>query len=92
MRPCFHPGLAFQLVYHDHVLRGAPGFGNDGTAQLQQGTRHPIAVVYDPAFFQRPDFRPLTTIDEVKAAEHLGELLPVNAGAAIPSSCRSLSS
>jgi hypothetical protein len=82
--PCFHPGLAFQLVYHDHILSGAPGFGNDGTAQLQQGTRHPIAVMYDPTFIGRPDFRPLTTIDEVRAAEQLGELLPINAGAANP--------
>jgi hypothetical protein len=82
--PCFHPGLSFQLVYHDHVLSGAPGFGNDGTAQQQQGTRHPIAVMYDPTFVQRRDFRPLTTIDAVRAAERLGELLPINAGADNP--------
>jgi len=82
--PCFHPGLPFQLVYHDHVLAGAPGFGIDGTAQQQQGTRHPIAVMYDPAFIQRLDFRPLTTIEDVEAAERLGELLPINAGAANP--------
>lgn len=82
--PCFHPGLAFQLVYHDHVLAGAPGFGIDGTAHQQQGTRHPIAVMYDPAFVQRPDFRPFTTIDEVRAGEQLGQLLPINAGAPNP--------
>ena len=82
--PCFHPGLPFQLVYHDHILSGAPGFGNDGTAQEQQGTRHPIAVMYDPAYIQSPAFRPLTTIDAVRAAEHLGELLPINAGADNP--------
>jgi hypothetical protein len=82
--PCFHPGLPFELVYHDHILSGAPGFGIDGTAQEQQGTRHPIAVMYDPTFVQRPDFRPLTTIDEVRAAEHLGELLPIDAGAPNP--------
>jgi hypothetical protein len=82
--PCFHPGLAFQLVYHDHILAGAPGFGIDGTAKQQQGTRHPIAVMYDPAFIKRRDFRPLRTTDEVRAAERLGELLPINAGAANP--------
>jgi hypothetical protein len=82
--PCFHPGLAFQLVYHDHILAGAPGFGIDGTAQEQQGTRQPIAVMYDPTFVQRPDFRPLTTVDEVRTAEGLGQLLPINAGAANP--------
>jgi len=82
--PCFHPGLPFQLVYHDHVLSGAPGFGIDGTAQEQQGIRHPIAVMYDPSFVQSPGFRPLTTIDAVRAAEHLGELLPINAGADNP--------
>jgi len=82
--PCFHPGLAFQLVYHDHILSGAPGFGSDGTAQQQQGTRHPIAVMFDPAFIQQQNFRPLTTIAEVRAAERAGELLPINAGAANP--------
>lgn len=82
--PCFHPGLAFQLVYHDHILSGAPGFGEEGTAQQQQGTRHPIAVMYDPAFVTRPDFRPLTSIDEIRAAERLGELLPINANAPNP--------
>jgi hypothetical protein len=82
--PCFHPALPFQLVYHDHIRAGAPGFGIDGTAQQQQGTRHPIAVMYDPTFVQSSGFRPLTTIDAVRAAEHLGELLPINAGAANP--------
>src|SRR2546428_9360729 len=37
--PCFHPGLAPQLVYHDHLLEGAPGFGPDRseehTSELQ---------------------------------------------------------
>jgi hypothetical protein len=82
--PCFHPGLAFQLVYHDHILSGAPGFGIDGTAQQEQGTRHPIAVMFDPAFIQRQNFHPLTTVDEVRAAERAGELLPINGGAANP--------
>ena len=82
--PCFHPGLPFQLVYHDHILRGVPGFGSDGTAQEQQGSRHPIAVMYDPAFIQQPNFRPLTTIDDVRAAEQAGQLLPINEGAGNP--------
>jgi hypothetical protein len=82
--PCFHPGLAFQLVYHDHILSGAPGFGLDGTAQQQQGTRRPIAVVYNPTFIQSPGFQPLTTTADVQAAEQLGELLPINGGAANP--------
>ena len=30
--PCFHPGLPAPFVYHDHVITGAPGHGNDGTA------------------------------------------------------------
>src|SRR5262249_48037098 len=30
--PCFHPGLPPRLVYHDHVIPGAPGMGNNGTA------------------------------------------------------------
>jgi hypothetical protein len=82
--PCFHPGLPFQLVYHDHILSGAPGFGEDGTAGLQQGTRHPIAVMYSPATIQRADFSPLTSAAGVIAAEQAGELLPINPGAANP--------
>lgn len=82
--PCFHPGLPFQLVYHDHILSGAPGFGQNGTAQLQQGTRHPIAVMYNPSAIQRADFRPMTTAADVKAAEQAGQLLPINPGAANP--------
>lgn len=82
--PCFHPGLSFQLVYHDHILSGALGFGEDGTARLQQGTRHPIAVMYDPAAIQRADFHPMKTEADVKAAELAGELLPINPASANP--------
>ena len=82
--PCFHPGLPLELIYHDHILSGAPGFGNDGTAQMQQGTRHPIAVMYNPAIIQRTDFRPLTRAADVEAAEQAGELLPINPTAANP--------
>src|SRR5262249_3011768 len=27
--PCFHPGLPPPFVYHDHVITGAPGMGNN---------------------------------------------------------------
>lgn len=82
--PCFHPGLPFQLIYHDHILSGAPGFGDAGTAQLQQGTRHPIAVMYNPAVIERADFRPMTSEADVKAAEQAGELLAINPTSANP--------
>lgn len=76
--PCFHPGLPLQLVYHDHVLNGVPGMGTGGTAQEWQGTRHPIAVMYSPAYLADPGFRPLTTVAAVQAGEAAGRFLPIN--------------
>jgi hypothetical protein len=82
--PCFHPGLPLQLVYHDHILAGAPGFGTDGTGGEQEGIRHPIAVMYNPAFIGQADFQALTSVADVVAAENAGEFLPINPGAANP--------
>ncbi len=42
-------------------------------------------MVYDPAAFQRLDFHPLVSADQVRAEEHPGgELLPINPTAANP--------
>jgi hypothetical protein len=76
--PCFHPGLPLQLVYHDHVVAGVPGFGDAGTAGKWQATRHPIALMYTPAYITSAAFVPLTTAAMVRAGEAAGDFLPIN--------------
>ena len=76
--PCFHPGLPLQLVYHDHVVAGVPGFGEVGTAGEWQATRHPIALMYTPQYISSPSFAPLTTEAMVRAGEAAGDFLPIN--------------
>lgn len=82
--PCFHPGLPLPLIYHDHVLAGTPAAGSGSSAVDWQATRHPIAVMYSPAFISSPAFRPLTTVTEVQAGEQSGDFLPINPGAGNP--------
>ncbi len=82
--PCFHPGLPRPLVYYDHVLVGTPSLGQGGTAVEWQATRHPTAVMYNPAFIASSGFKPLTTVAEVQAGEKTGPFLPINAGASNP--------
>ena len=82
--PCFHPSLPLPLVYHDHVLVGTPSLGQGGTAVEWQATRHPTAVMYNPAFIASSGFKPLTTVAEVQAGEQTGAFLPINAGASNP--------
>ena len=84
--PCFHPGLPPMFVYHDHVISGAPGFGNDGTAGAMKGPWKIIIVQYDSLYAASQGFRPLTSQNAVDAAEHagLGILQPFNVGATNP--------
>ncbi len=81
----FHPGLPFPFVYHDHVITGAPGMGNDGTAGAMKAPWKIILVKYD-AYAASKNFRPLTSADAVDAAEHpgLGILQVINPGGANP--------
>jgi hypothetical protein len=83
--PCFHPGLPPPFVYHDHVITGAPGMGNNGTAGQYKGPWKIILVMYDPAYAASSTFKPLTSAAAIDAAEQAGKmLLPFNKGAANP--------
>ncbi len=82
--PCFHPGLPFPFVYHDHVITGAPGMGNNGTAGAYKGPWKIILLVYNPAVAYSPTFSPITSAAAVDQAEAAGVFLPINAGAANP--------
>jgi hypothetical protein len=83
--PCFHPGLPPQFVYHDHVITGAPGMGNNGTAGKYKAPWKIILLVYNPAYVASPSFVPLTSEAAVDAAEQAGNVfLPINTGGENP--------
>jgi hypothetical protein len=76
--PCFHPGLPIVFGYHDHVLTGAPGFGNTGTAGSFKGPWQIIVLLYNPAVVTDAGFTPITSDEALDAAEAAGEFLPIN--------------
>lgn len=82
--PCFHPGIPLEFAYHDHVLTGAPGLGNHGTAGEFKSPWKIILLMYNPDVALRSDFNPVTSASDVDAAEAEGAFLPINPGAANP--------
>lgn len=83
--PCFHPGLPPPFVYHDHVITGAPGMGNNGTAGEYKAPWKIIVLMYNPAYVASPTFTPLTSAAAIDAAEQAGNVfLPINQGGANP--------
>jgi hypothetical protein len=82
--PCFHPGLPIPFVYHDHVVTGAPGFGNNGTAGEFKGPWQIIVTMYSPTFAFSSSFKPVTSDEALDAAEAAGDFVPINPGAANP--------
>ena len=78
--PCFHPGLPLPFVYHDHVITGAPGMGNNGTAGQYLGPWKIIILMYNPTYANSVNFTPLTSEAAIDAAEQQGAtiLLPFN--------------
>jgi hypothetical protein len=70
--PCFHPDLPHPLVYHDHVITGAPGMGNNGTAGAFKGPWKIIVLIYNPAYAYSPNFRPITSATAIDTAEATG--------------------
>jgi hypothetical protein len=83
--PCFHPGLPPQFVYHDHVITGAPGMGNHGTAGNFKAPWKIVILIYDPAYLASPSFKPITSAADIDAAEAAGGVfVPFNTGAPNP--------
>ena len=76
--PCFHPGVPLPFSYHDHVLTGAPGLGNHGTAGQYLGPWKIIILMYSPEIALDPNFKPITYAEDIDAAEAKGEFLPIN--------------
>lgn len=82
--PCYHPGLPIPFVYHDHVLSGATGLGNHGTAGEFKSPWKIIVMMYSPAALADPNFKPVTSELDLDAAEAAGVFLPINPGAENP--------
>ncbi len=82
--PCFHGGALDAFPYHDHVMEGAPGFGNDGTAHAMKGPWVLIVVAYDPAYSNQAGFTPYKSTAGIRAGEAAGQFVTLNPGAANP--------
>jgi hypothetical protein len=82
--PCFHGGGLNNFPYHDHVISGAPGFGNDGTAGVMKGPWVLILVAYDPTYSNNPSFAPFRSTSGITSGEAAGDFQVLNPGAANP--------
>lgn len=82
--PCFHGGALDNFPYHDHVMEGAPGFGNQGTAGAMMGPWVLIVSAYDPAYSNRADFTPFKSTAAIQAGELAGDFQTLNPGGANP--------
>ena len=82
--PCFHPGLPAQFVYHDHVITGAPGMGNNGTAGEYKAPWKIILLMYTSEYSGAKNFTPVKSEADIDAAEHAGAFVPINQGGGNP--------
>jgi hypothetical protein len=73
--PCFHPGLPFPFVYHDHVITGMPG---PGTARDYKAPWKIVIVVYNPLVAMSPLFQPVKSEEALDNGEQHGMFLPIN--------------
>ena len=69
--PCFHAPPDF--IFHDHVLPGAPGLGNDGTAGVWKAPWKIILLMYTMEAVSDPNFVPVKSEAELDAAEVAGK-------------------
>ncbi len=82
--PCFHGGALNNFPYHDHVMEGAPGFGNQGTAGAMKGPWVLIVVAYDSTYSNQAGFTPFKSAAGIQSGELAGDFQAVNPGAANP--------
>ncbi len=72
------------VLYHDHVLTGAPGLGTSGTARAYKAPHRVIVMRYTTAYTYDPAFVPVTSFDQIAAAEAAGKFQLINPGATDP--------
>jgi hypothetical protein len=82
--PCFHGGALNKFPYHDHVISGAPGFGNDGTAGVMKGPWFLKLVAYNPTHSNTLTFTPFKSTSAIVAGESSGDFLQLKPGASNP--------
>jgi hypothetical protein len=82
--PCFHGGALNNFPYHDHVISGAPGSGDDGTAGGMKGPWVLIIVAYNPTYSGQLGFTPFKNTAGITAGEGVGDFQVINPGAANP--------
>ncbi len=63
--------------YHDHLLTSAPGFGVDGTARDYMGPWRVVVMMYNPVYVKSAGFTPVTSDEDLAAAEANGAFLPI---------------
>jgi len=72
------------IPYHDHVLAAAPGLGTSGTAGQYGATLRVVEMRYSNAYAYSPTFVPITSVDQIRAAEASGQLEIISPGAPDP--------
>lgn len=77
-RPQCNPCVQEPIAYHDHLLTGAPGVGD------YESPWRIVVMMYNPRYAFGPDFKPVTSDDDLAQAERDGEFLPINQGGANP--------
>lgn len=84
-RPQCNPCTQEPVAYHDHLVTGAPGLGTSGTAGGDyKAPWRIVAMIYNPAYSNSADFKPITSDEQLPAAEAAGEFLPINQGPGDP--------
>jgi hypothetical protein len=84
-QPQCNPCLQEPIAFHDHLITGAPGLGTNGTAGGNYTAPWRIVImVYTHAYAYSPAFRPVTSDDQLAAAEAAGDFAVINPGATDP--------
>jgi hypothetical protein len=84
-QPQCNPCLQEPIAYHDHLITGAPGLGTAGTAHgAYRAPWRIVVMVYTHAYAYSTNFRPVTSDDQLAAAEAAGEFQVMNPGAPDP--------
>lgn len=77
-QPQCDPCTSEPVLYHDHLLTSAPGYGTDGTAGDYESPWRVVVLVYNPTYAYSPTFKPVTSDEDLVSAIDAGEFLQLN--------------